>query len=53
MAGAYLAGKAAELATEEHGEYALVASDTIAKLGSALVRLRIPENADEQGDEKK
>ena len=49
MAGAYLAGKAAELATAEYGEYSLLASDTIEKIGSAF--LRIPENADEQGDE--
>lgn len=35
MAGAYLAGKAAELATAENGEYALVASDTIEKIGAA------------------
>ncbi|MBO7297717.1 MAG: NAD(P)H-hydrate dehydratase [Clostridia bacterium] len=53
LAGAYLAGKAAELAAEEHGEYSLLASDTITKLGSTLVRLRVAENADEQGDEKK
>lgn len=45
-AGAYLAGRAAELATEEYGEYSLLASDTIEKLGKAFLELRIAENTD-------
>ena len=51
LAGAYLAGKAAEIATEEYGEYSLLASDTVAKLGAAFITLRISENADEQSHE--
>lgn len=39
-AGAYLAGKAAELAAEETGEYSLTASDEIACLGRAFRSLR-------------
>ena len=35
-AGAYLTGKAAELATEKVGEYSLLASDVIAYLGGAF-----------------
>ena len=38
MVGSYLAGKAAELAAEEIGEYALTASDVIAYLGRAFLQ---------------
>ncbi len=36
-AGAYIAGKAAELAAAETGEYSMLASDAIAKLGAAFL----------------
>jgi len=39
-AGAYLAGKAAEFAAAETGEYSLTASDEIAYLGRAFRALR-------------
>lgn len=38
-AGAYLTGKAAELATKERGEYSLLATDTIEYLGKAFLSL--------------
>ena len=40
VAGAYLMGKAAEIATKEVGEYALIARDVIANLGAAFLSLR-------------
>lgn len=39
VAGAYLAGKAAEIAAEEYGEYSLLATDVIEKLGAAFLSL--------------
>ena len=39
-AGAYLVGRAAELAAKEVGEYSLVASDVVAYLGRAFLELR-------------
>lgn len=38
-AGAYLSGKAAEIATRQQGEYSLTASDIIACLGKAFLSL--------------
>jgi NAD(P)H-hydrate repair Nnr-like enzyme with NAD(P)H-hydrate dehydratase domain len=37
--GAYLTGKAAELASEDVGEYSLTASDIIAYLGKAFLHI--------------
>ncbi|MBE7068578.1 MAG: NAD(P)H-hydrate dehydratase [Clostridiales bacterium] len=51
-AGAYLAGLSAELAEERYGEYSLIATDVIEYLGQAFLRLRVAENADEQGDDE-
>lgn len=45
-AGAYLAGKAAELTARELGAYSMLATDVIARLGKAF--LRVTENADKQ-----
>ena len=39
IAGAYLAGTAAEFAAEEYGEYSLLATDVIEKLGAAFLSL--------------
>ena len=39
VAGAYLAGKAAEIAAGEYGEYSLLATDVIEKLGAAFLSL--------------
>ena len=39
-AGAYLAGKAAEFAAEETGEYSLTASDEILYISDAFLSLR-------------
>ena len=39
-AGAYLVGRAAEIATQETGEYSLLARDVIANLGKAFMDLR-------------
>ncbi len=48
--GSYLVGTAAEIAAKTTGEYALTASDCIARLGEAF--LFVAENADkERGDE--
>ena len=49
-AGAYLCGKAAELAAVEQGEYSLTATDCIEKLGKAF--LFVTENANENGGEQ-
>ncbi|MBQ8322696.1 MAG: NAD(P)H-hydrate dehydratase [Clostridia bacterium] len=38
-AGAYLVGKAAEIAAKEQGEYSLLATDTIERLGKAFLSL--------------
>ncbi|MBQ8374669.1 MAG: NAD(P)H-hydrate dehydratase [Clostridia bacterium] len=46
-AGAYLCGRAAELATREIGEYSLAATDVIAYLGRAF--LSVTEHAHERG----
>jgi NAD(P)H-hydrate epimerase len=40
IAGAYLCGKAAELAVEKTGEFSLTASDELAAIGSAFLSLR-------------
>ena len=45
-AGAYLTGRAAELACEKIDEYALLPSDVISYLGGAFLTLRIPKNTD-------
>lgn len=50
VAGAYLAGRAAEIAAEEFGEYSLLATDVIARLGKAF--LSVTENADKKGGEE-
>ncbi len=50
VAGGFLTGLAAELATKEVGEYSLTASDCIDYLGKAF--LRLTENAHEEGDEE-
>lgn len=50
VAGAYLLGKAAELAAKEIGEYSLTATDLIAYLPRAF--LFVTENADEERGEK-
>ncbi len=47
--GAYLTGKAAELAAAQIGEYSLTASDVIAYLGRAF--LFVTENADTDGED--
>ena len=39
MAGAYLCGTSAEIATKTHGEYSLIASDIIDNLGKAFCSL--------------
>ena len=39
IAGAYLAGTAAEFAAREYGEYSLLATDVIEKLGAAFLSL--------------
>ena len=49
-AGAYLCGKAAEIAALEQGEYSLTATDCIEKLGQAF--LFVTKNADENGGEQ-
>ena len=49
VVGAFITGKAAELASQIYSEYALTASDVIAYLGKAF--LLISENANEQGRE--
>ncbi len=49
--GAYLAGKAAEYATESTSEYSLVASDTIERIGAAFLRLATENtNGDRDGE---
>ena len=48
--GAYLVGNAAEIAAREIGEYSLLATDVIARLGKAF--LGITENADKRGNEQ-
>ncbi len=49
-AGAYLAGKAAEIAARTEGEYSLTASDIVANLGKSF--LLVSENANkERGEE--
>ncbi len=50
VCGGYLAGKAAELAAKEWGEYSLTAGDCIARLGKAF--LSVAENADDGGNEE-
>ncbi len=40
VAGAYLTGKAAELAVQTYGEYSLLATDVIERLGEAFLSLR-------------
>ena len=44
--GAYITGKAAEIAVLETGEYSLLASDTIAHLGKAFLSV-LPKNTNE------
>ena len=51
-AGAYLAGRAAEIAEREYGEYSLLATDVIDCLGEAFLELRIAENTDKQSDDE-
>lgn len=48
-AGAYLTGTSAKLATEQYGEYSLIATDVCACLGRAFIGL-FAENADEDSD---
>ncbi len=50
ICGAYLTGKAAEIAVRKTGEYALTASDVIASLGSAF--LFVTEHAREERDDE-
>jgi NAD(P)H-hydrate epimerase len=40
MAGAYLAGTAAQIASKTTGEYSLTASDEISSIGAAFLSLR-------------
>ncbi len=47
IVGAYLTGKAAEIAVKEVGEYSLLASDVLENLGKAF--LSLTENANENG----
>ncbi len=50
LCGAYLAGKAAEIAAREVGEYALTATECIRSIGKAF--LFVTEDADEGGGEE-
>ncbi len=50
VCGCYLAGKAAELAAREVGEYAMTATDVLAKFGKAF--LFVTEDTDEGGGEE-
>ncbi len=50
--GAYLTGRAAELASQKVGEYSLLATDVIAYLGASFLSLGISENADKNGGEQ-
>lgn len=40
VAGAFLTGKAAEIASLDEGDYSLLATDVIAKLGKAFIHIR-------------
>ena len=46
LAAAYLAGRAAELASQRYGEYSVTASDVISYLGAAF--LSVTENSNEE-----
>lgn len=50
ITGAYLVGKAAEIAAEKVGEYSLLASDIVAEIGAAF--LSLSKDADEYGGEE-